>query len=113
MSNARPALHRVLADRTVWITFALLIGCWLPASAGWLPEQSYAYLYPFWLPGYLAVLAASGLRNVSLSWLGSGLLFDAVWVAFLYGEAVVLAGCYRFGRHVYRAYRRGRDRATA
>lgn len=104
----RSLLQRATMDRTVWAAFALLIGLWLPASAGWLPEQSSAYLFPFWLPGYLAVLVASGLRNGYLPWLGSGVLFTAVWVSLIYVEAVFVAGCYRSVRHVYRRYRRGR-----
>lgn len=53
------------------------------------------------VPGYLAVLAASGVRNVYLSWLGSGAQFYAVAGAFLYLEAVVLMAVYLGVRYVY------------
>ena len=110
---AQATLQRTLADRTVLLAFAFLAVFWIPVDAGWLFEPLYAVLYPFWLPGYLSVLFASGLRNVYLPWLGSGVLFEAVGYAFLYLEAVLLAGVYRALRGVYRTYQRGKAETAA
>jgi len=55
------------------------------------------------LPGYLAVLLASGLRNVYLAWLGSGALFYAVAFVFLYLQAVVVTAIYLSLRTIYRS----------
>lgn len=60
-------------------------------------------LVPSFVPAYLAVLFASGLRNVYLAWLGSGALFYGVALAVLYLEAVVLTGLLLAARHVYRS----------
>jgi len=64
------------------------------------------------VPAYLAILFASGLRNVYLPWLGNGVAFHAVAVGGLYLQAVLLAGLYRAARHVCRALRAYDGRAA-
>lgn len=46
------------------------------------------------VPAYLAVLLASGLRNVYIAWLGSGVLFYAAAFVFLYLQAVAVTAVY-------------------
>lgn len=75
---------------------------------GVIPEQLYGAFYPFWLPVYLAILFASGMRNIYFPWLGNGILFNTVIVAFLYLEAVLLAAVYRVLRQFYRRYKQNR-----
>lgn len=58
------------------------------------------------VPAYLAVLLASGVRNVYLSWLGSGVLFYAVAFFFLYLQAVVLTAIYYVLRRGYQTFRK-------
>lgn len=110
MQRESNPLSSAFAGRTVAFLFAFVLGFWLLSESDLLLEALYAPLYPFWLPSYLAVAFASGLRNVYLPHLGSGLLFDATVVAFLYLEAVLLAGAVRVLR---RTYRRGRANGTA
>lgn len=52
---------------------------------------------------YLAVLAASGLRNVYFGWIGSGTILYAVAGVFMLAEALVLIGVYRLLRGTYRS----------
>lgn len=47
---------------------------------------------------YIAIVAASGLRNLYFGWLGSGVLFYLVVAVFLVIEALVLTGIHRIGR---------------
>lgn len=58
------------------------------------------------VPGYLALLFASGVRNVYLAWLGSGVLFYVVAFFFLYLQAVVLTVLYFVFRHGYQTFRK-------
>lgn len=53
---------------------------------------------------YAAILAASGLRNGYLAWLGSGLLFDLVVAFFLFLEALVFAAFLHLGRRAFGAF---------
>ena len=90
MSPHSRRLRRWFAGREVAVTFtALLTGSLL--------------LGGMFVPAYFAILVASALRNLYLPWLGNGVAFHAVAVVGLYLQALVLAGCYRTGRHVYRA----------
>ncbi|MFC6826666.1 hypothetical protein [Halopelagius fulvigenes] len=113
MQRESNPIRNAFAGRTVALLFAFVLGFWLLLESNLLLEALYAPLYPFWLPSYLAVAFASGLRNVFLPRLGSGLLFDATVVAFLYLEAVLLAGAVRLLRRTYRTYRRGRANGSA
>lgn len=81
-------VRRVFAGREVGIIFGVLLGGTLLISGGFVP-------------GYLAVLLASGVRNVYLAWLGSGPLFYAVAGVFLYLQAVALTAVYLGLRYVY------------
>lgn len=47
---------------------------------------------------YIAIAAASGIRNLHAPWLGSGALFYFVAGVFLLLEATILAGLYRGAR---------------
>lgn len=58
------------------------------------------------VPTYLAVLLASGVRNGYLAWLGSGVLFYTVAFFFLYLEAVALTATYFGLRSMYLTLRR-------
>lgn len=89
MSLQHADVRRWFVGRDVAVAFAVL-------AAG-----SYTANTVF-VPAYLAILAASGLRNVYLPWLGNGVLFWGVAVLALYAQAVVLAALYRGGRSVYR-----------
>ncbi|MFB6220749.1 MAG: hypothetical protein ABEH90_04855 [Halolamina sp.] len=72
------AVRRILIGKETGIVFGfLLIGSVL-FQAGFLPT-------------YLAVLLASGVRNVYLAWLGNGVLFWAVALVGLYLQAVTVA----------------------
>lgn len=62
-------------------------------------------LIPAFIPGYLAVLFASGLRNVFLAWLGSGVLFYAVAFVFLYLQAVAVTAIYLAVQTIYQSFR--------
>lgn len=46
------------------------------------------------LPTYLAVLFASGVRNVYVAWLGNRVLFWTVALVGLYAQAVVVTAAY-------------------
>lgn len=74
-------VRRILAGKEVGIVFGILL-------AGSLLIQG------SFLPGYLAVLFASGVRNVYLAWLGDGILFWAVALFALYAQAVVVTASY-------------------
>lgn len=82
------SVRRVFAGREVGILFGVLLAGTLLISDGFVP-------------GYLAVLAASGVRNVYLGWLGSGPLFYAVAGVFLYLQAVALTALYLGLGYVY------------
>lgn len=84
--------RRWLADRSVLVTLAVLLAGSLLVGA-------------IFLPAYLAIALASGIRNLYVPWLGNGAAFYAVAFVGLYVQAVVLAGLFRAGRHVYRALR--------
>lgn len=88
MSSIRSGLRRAFAGKEVGAILGVLI-------VGSL-------FVPLFVPTYLAILTASGLRNVYLAWLGSGALFYAVAFGVLYLEAVVLTGVYLGARHIYR-----------
>lgn len=113
MNSASDTVRRVLAGRPVQLAFAFVLGFWLVLETGWLPDPWYAPLYPFWLPAYLAIALASGVRNTVFSWLGSGVLFHGAIVSVIYLEAVVVAGLYRILRRVHRTYQRGREEQAA
>ena len=102
--------YSILAGKAVRLVFAFIFGFWVILETGWLPEVLYAPLYPFWLPSYLAIALASGVRNNFFPWLGSGLLFYVAILLFIYLEAVILANLYRVLWHVYRTYQRGREK---
>lgn len=112
MNRPRNSLRGAFAGRTVGLLFAFFLGFWLLFEANALPEVLYAPLYPFWLPSYLGIAFASGLRNVYLPSLGSGLLFRTTITAFLYLEAVIVAAVVRILGRAYRTYRRGRTDGT-
>lgn len=57
------------------------------------------------VPAYLAVLLASGLRNVYIAWLGSGVLFYAVAFVFLYLQAVAVTAMYLALQTTYHSLR--------
>lgn len=84
-------VRRWIAGREVAAAFALLVAVSLLAGA-------------MFVPAYLAILAASGLRNVFLPWLANGVLFWGVAALALYVQAVALAALYRGGRAVYRRW---------
>jgi hypothetical protein len=107
MSRRSDSLGRAFTDRSVALLLAFFVGFWAFLEWNLFPGVLYAPLYPFWLPSYLGVAFASGLRNVYLPALGNGLLFDAAVLAFLYLEALLLAGLFRVVRRIYRTYRRG------
>jgi hypothetical protein len=58
------------------------------------------------LPAYLAILLASGVRNVYLAWLGNGVLFWAVALVGLYVQAVALTAIYLAGRRIVASLQR-------
>lgn len=99
MSLQDSAIRRWTAGREVALAFALLTVASLLGGA-------------MFVPAYLAILAASGVRNVLLPSLGDGVLFWGVAAAALYVQAVVVAALYRGGRAVYRR-RDGRAGSTA
>ena len=88
MTTETQSLRRIFVGREVGLVFSILLAGSLLISGGFVP-------------GYLAVLLASGLRNVYLGWLGSGILFYAVALVFLYLEAVALTMAYVGLRYVY------------
>lgn len=88
MTTGTQSLRRIFVGREVGLVFSILLAGSLLISGGFVP-------------GYLAVLLASGLRNVYLGWLGSGILFYAVALVFLYLEAVALTMAYVGLRYVY------------
>lgn len=88
MQPRTSSVRQLFVGKEVGIIFAVLLGGSLLISG-------------VFVPGYLAVLAASGVRNVYLLWLGSGALFYAVAGFFLYLEAVVLTAIYLGLRYVY------------
>ena len=102
--------YSILAGEAVKLVFAFILGFWVLLETGWLPDLLYAPLYPFWLPAYLAIALASGVRNNVFPWLESGPLFHVAIILFIYLEAVILANLYRILRHVYRTYQRGREK---
>lgn len=88
MTREIGGIRRVFVGETVGVIFGILL-------AGTVLIQG------AFVPGYIAVLYASGLRNVYLPWLGSGAVFYSVVCLFLYLQAVVLAGLYFLLRHLY------------
>ncbi|WP_224267804.1 hypothetical protein [Haloprofundus salinisoli] len=107
MEVLSPAFRRTVRDHSTGLAFAFLLLVWIPVSEGWLVEPLYAILYPVWLPGYLAVLGASAVRNLYLPWLGSGLSFYTIALALLFLEAALVARLLRFVAWAYRARRGG------
>lgn len=81
MTPETSSIRRLFIGKVVGILFSILLAGSLLISGGFVPT-------------YLAVLLASGLRNVYLGWLGSGVLFYAVALVFLYLEAVVMTLLY-------------------
>ena len=102
--------YSLFAGKAVRVVFLFILGFWVVLETDWLPDVLYAPLYPFWLPSYLAIALASGVRNTVFPWLESGLLFYIAIILFIYLEAVILANLYRVLRHVYRTYQRGREK---
>lgn len=86
-------VRRVFVGKEVGIVLGILL-------AGSLLIQA------SFLPAYLAVLLASGLRNVYFAWLGNGVLFWAVALAGLYLQAVVVTASYLALRTVVESLRR-------
>jgi hypothetical protein len=99
MSLQDSAIRRWTAGRDVVVAFAVLAVVSVLAGA-------------VFVPAYLAILAASGLRNVLLPSLGDGVLFWGVAALALYVQAVALAALYRGGRALYRR-RDGGDAGSA
>jgi hypothetical protein len=64
-----------------------------------------ALIQTAFLPAYLAVLFASGLRNVYFAWLGNGILFWTVALVGLYLQAVVVTAGYLAVRTAVRSLR--------
>lgn len=96
MTSRFGTLRRLFVGREVGAVLVVLIAGSLLTSA--------------FVPGYIAVLLASGVRNVHLPWLGSGAPFYTVAFLFLYLEAVVLTAVYVSLRTLFQKYRnRGID----
>ena len=110
MALNRDTLRKVFLGKAVWAVFVLFAVVWILAWNSSFPESFYAVLYPLWMPGYLAVLLTTALRNSYLPWFGSGLLFGVAVFLVLYLEAVVVSSVYYTLRHIYRTYRRGQER---
>lgn len=102
-------LRRMFGSKSVGVVFAFLLVVWMLTKVGLLSigDPFIGILLPAWAPVYVAILIASGLRNVHLPVLGSGILFQLVIVVFLYLEAVLFAGIYRVIRAAYRSYKDG------
>ena len=109
MGSDGKTIYRILAGKTVQLVFAFIFGFFILIDTSWLPEPLYAPLYPFWLPSYLAIAVATGVRNTVFPWLESGVLFDVAILLLIYVEAVLLAGLFRFLRNIYQTYQRGRE----
>lgn len=106
----RTDIRRMVAGRSVGVVAAVLVGAGALMAFGVferLGDPSVGLLSPVWMPVYLAILAASGLRNVYLPWVGSGVAFSLLVAVLLYLEAVLLAGFFRTLRAGYRCYHRG------
>jgi hypothetical protein len=71
----------------------MLVGREVGAAFGVLLVGSVLLRAEF-LPAYLAILLATGVRNVYLGWLGNGVLFWAVAVVGLYLQAVAVTAVY-------------------
>lgn len=95
------AIRRLFVGKEVGKMLAILLAGSLLISGGFVPT-------------YLAVLFASGVRNAHFAWLGSGVLFYAVAFVFLYLEAVALTAVYFAIRYAYQTLRgRFRNEASA
>lgn len=105
----RPALRpgRYPLSWAVAVPLAAMLGVWLLFEAGLMSGDAAAVLYPAVLPWYVGIAAASALRNLAAPWLGSGLLFDAVALAVMCLEALVLGGVYTVFARGVRSIRRG------
>lgn len=90
MKSNNSVVRRVFVGREVGIVFGILL-----AGTILVPGS--------FLPAYLAVLLASGLRNIYISGLGSGPAFYAVAFAFLYIQAVGITSVYLTIRSIYRS----------
>lgn len=88
MTSKSNPVRRVFAGKETGIILGVLIAGSLLISGGFVPT-------------YLAILLASGVRNTYLASLGSGMLFYTVAFVFLYLQAVVLSALYLGFRHVY------------
>jgi len=71
----------------------VLVGREVGAASGGLPAGSLLLRATF-LPAYLAILLATGVRSVYLAWLGNGVLFWAVALVGLYLQAVAATAIY-------------------
>lgn len=110
MTITTSQLRRMFGSKSVGVVFAFLIVVWMLTKVGLLSigDPLIGILLPAWAPVYVALLYASGLRNVYLPVLGSGILFQLVIAVLLYLEAVLFAGIYRVIRAAYRSYRGGK-----
>lgn len=81
MTFIHGGLRRILVGKEVGVVLAVLL-------AGSLLIQAR------FLPAYLAVLFASGVRNVYVMWLGNGVLFWTVALVGLYLQAVAVTAGY-------------------
>lgn len=104
-------LRRMFGSKSVGVVFAFLLVGWMLMEIGvlgGLGDPFVGILSPAWAPVYVAILYASGLRNVYLPVLGNGILFQLVIAVFLYLEAVLFTGIYRVIRAAYRSSRSGK-----
>jgi general stress protein CsbA len=92
MTRTGGGVRRVFLGREVGIVLGVLLVGSILVQASFLPT-------------YLAVLFASGVRNVYVAWLGNGVLFWAVALLGLYAQAVVVTAAYLVVRTVARSLR--------
>lgn len=81
MASTVSGIRRLLAGREVGIALGLLL-------------VGSVLLQGRFLPAYLAILLASGVRNVYLAWLGNGVPFWTVAIVGLYIQAVTVTASY-------------------
>lgn len=85
-------VRRVLVGKELAIIFGLLLAGSVLLGAAFVPA-------------YLAVLLASGVRNIYFAWLGNGVLFWGVALVGLYLQAIAVTAGYLVVRTVVASLR--------